>query len=215
MLDPELLKGEKWSYVALGHYHVQHEVSVVPPIWYAGALDYVSPNPWGELADEARLGVPGKGWLLADLERGVVQRMPVALARPVYDLPWLDGSGRSPAEVDRAIGDLLAEIPGGLADAIVRLVVTEIPRHIVRELDHAAIRAAKAAALHFQLDFRRPELDRSIGIGAPGRRQTLAELLADFLTRRPLPERVPRNKFVALGLELLAEPDDSSPGGGA
>ena len=215
MLDPELLKGEKWSYVALGHYHVQHEVSVVPPIWYAGALDYVSPNPWGELADEARLGVPGKGWLVADLERGVVQRMPVALARPVYDLPWLDGSGRSPAEVDRAIGDLLAEIPGGLADAIVRLVVTEIPRHIVRELDHAAIRAAKAAALHFQLDFRRPELDRSIGVGAPGRRQTLAELLADFLTRRPLPERVPRNKFVALGLELLAEPDESSPGGGA
>ena len=44
---------------------------------------------------------------------------------------------------------------------------------------------------------------------SPGRRQTLPELVAEFLSRRPLPERVPRKEFVALGLELLAEPDDS------
>lgn len=139
--------------------------------------------------------------------------MPVPLARPVYDLDWFDATDRSAAEVDRAIGDVLATIPGGIADAIVRLVVTEIPRHIVRELDHAAIRQAKAAALHLHLDFRRPELNRAIGLGAPGRRQTLPELVAEFLTRRPLPERVPREEFVALGLELLAEPDDAPPGG--
>lgn len=213
MLDPEMLKQEKWSYVALGHYHVQHEVSVLPPIWYAGALDYVSPNPWGELQDEKRLGITGKGWLLADLESGRVRRMPVALARPVHDLDWLDAGGMTAAEVDRDIRKVLAAVPGGIADAIVRLVVTEIPRHIVRELDHAAIRAAKASALHLHLDFRRPELDRSIGIGSPGRRQTLPELVAEFLSRRPLPERVPRPEFVALGLELLAEPDE--PGSGA
>ena len=112
-------------------------------------------------------------------------------------------AGKSAAEVDRAIGDRLAEVPGGLADSIVRLVVTEIPRHLVRELDHAAIRAAKASALHLHLDFRRPESNRAIGVGSPGRRQTLPELVADFLTRRPLPERVPRKEFVALGLELL------------
>ena len=210
LLDVDVLKREPWSYVALGHYHVQHEVA--PRIWYAGALDYVSPNPWGELADETRLFVKGKGWLLVDLESGVVQRMPVKLARPVHDLRWLDASDLSPAEVDRAIGDALASLPGGIADAIVRLVVTEIPRHVVRELDHAAIRAAKAAALHLHLDFRRPELNRAIGVGSPGRRQTLPELVAEFLTRRPLPERVPRKEFVALGLELLAEPDESSGG---
>jgi len=188
---------------------------VAPRIWYSGALDYVSPNPWGELADESRLGVTVKGWLLADLKSGVVRRMPVALARPVHDLPWLDAGVLSAAEADRAIADRLNAIPGGLADAIVRLVVTDIPRHLVRELNHAAIRAAKAAALHLQLDFRRPESNRAIGVGSPGRRQTLPELVVDFLTRRPLPERVPRRQFVALGLELLAEPDESSSGGEA
>jgi hypothetical protein len=212
VIDPQVLKRENWSYVALGHYHVQHEVE--PRIWYSGALDYVSPNPWGELADETRLFVKGKGWLLADLSNGTVRRMPVPPARRVYDLDWINAADLSPAEVDRAIGDRLAAIPGGLPDAIVRLVVTEIPRHVVRELDHAAIRAAKTAALHLHLDFRRPEVNRAIGVGSPGRRQTLPELVADFLARRPLPERVPREQFVALGLELLAEPDEPSSGGG-
>lgn len=206
VIDPEALKREKWSYVALGHYHVQYEVA--ERIWYAGALDYVSPNPWGELLDETRLFVKGKGWLLADLESGRVQRMPVPLARTVADLNWINATDKTAAEVDRAIGDELAGVPGGLADAIVRLVVIEIPRHVVRELDHAAIRAAKASALHLHLDFRRPESNRTSGAGAPGRRQTLSERVADFLTRRPLPERVPRQAFVALGLELLAEPDE-------
>ncbi|HEU5217835.1 MAG TPA: exonuclease SbcCD subunit D [Gemmatimonadales bacterium] len=213
LLDPDLFTREPWNYVALGHYHVQHQVR--PKVWYAGALDYVTSNPWGELQDETRLLVGGKGWLLADLESGDVRRMPVAPARPVHDLPWLNAGGMSPAEVDRAIGDLLAAIPGGLADSITRLVVTEIPRHVVRELDHAAIRAAKASALHLHLDFRRPESVRAIGVGAPWKRMTLPETVADFLTRRPLPERVPRDRFVALGLELLAEPDDPSAAGSA
>lgn len=210
LLDPDLLRRESWSYVALGHYHVQHEVA--PRIWYSGALDYVSPNPWGELADEAHHGVQGKGWLLADLATGSVTAMPVPLARGVHDLPWLDAGTLSAAEVDRAVSARLSDVPGGLADAIVRLVIENIPRHVVREMDHAAIRAAKAAALHLQLDFRRPEAARLTGTGAPSRRQTLPELVRDFLGRRPLPERVPREQFVALGLELLEPQDDAVPG---
>ncbi len=52
-------------------------------------------------------------------------------------------------------------------------------------------------------------------MGAPGRRQTLPELLEDFLGRRPLPERVSRERFVAVGLELLSEPDEAPAGEGA
>ncbi len=211
IVDPEVLEREPWTYVALGHYHVQSRVG--ERTWYSGALEYVSPNPWGELADEFRLGLQGKGWLLVDLAGGTPARVAVAPSRTVYDLPWLDASGKTAAEVDRAIGDRLAEVPGGLPDSIVRLVITEIPRHIVRELDHAAIRFAKASALHLHLDFRRPESNRAIGVGSPGRRQTLPELVAEFLSRRPLPERVPRKEFVALGLELLADSDDAPPGG--
>jgi hypothetical protein len=86
---------------------------------------------------------------------------------------------------------------------------------VVRELDYAALRTAKAEALHLQLDFRRPEAARVDGSGAPGRRQTLPELLREFLARRPLPERVARERFVALGLELLEQPEEGPPGEGA
>lgn len=210
LLDPEVLRREPWSYVALGHYHVQHEIA--PRIWYCGALDYVSSNLWGELADERLRHSHGKGWLLADLESGGVTRHAVPASRRVHDAPPIDAAGLPAVEIDRRIAERVAAVPGGLRDAIVRVVVENISRHVARELDHAALRTAKAEALHLQLDFRAPESHRTTGIGAPGRRQTLPEMVAEFLSRRPLPERVPRERFVSLGLELLAEPENSATG---
>lgn len=204
-LDP--LSREPWSYVALGHYHVQREV--FPRCWYSGALEYTSTNIWGELVEEALHGLPGKGWLLADLETGTVTRCPIRSARRIWDAPLLDAEGLSPAEIDRAIGERIHQVPGGIQDAIVRLVIENIPRAVMRELDHAALRMARAEALHFHLDCRRPIVSRTVGVGAPGRRQTLPELVAEFLSRRPLPERLSRDRFVSLGVELIAEAEAS------
>ncbi len=205
LLDPEVLHPEAWSYVAMGHYHVQTSLS--PRCWYSGSLEYIGPNIWGEIVTEALNRVPGKGWLLADLDSGAVTRCAVPASRTIFDAPVLDAAGHSPGELDRLIAQRLSAVPGGLTDAIVRLIVENIPRPVMRELDHAAIRAAKAEALHLQLDFRRPETSRTVGVGAPGRRQTLPELVSDFLARRPLPERLSRERFVALGMELLTEPE--------
>jgi len=191
----------EWSYVALGHYHVRHQVA--PRAWYAGALEYVSPNLWGELADEARHGHRSKGWLLADLDAGTVVHQPIAPARAILDLPPIPGEGMAAAALDRLIADRLAEVPGGIADKVLRLRVYDVPRHVGRELDHAAIRAFKAEALHFHLDIRRPEIQRTVGVGAPGRRQPLPELVRDYLARRPLPAELDREAFVQLGGELL------------
>jgi exonuclease SbcD len=197
------LSREPWAYRALGHYHVQREV--FPRCWYSGALDYTSTNIWGERVEEALHGLPGKGWLLADLETGTVTRCPIPGTRRIWDAPILDAEGLSPAEIDRAIGERLHQVPGGIQDAIVRLVIENIPRAVMRELDHAALRMARADALHFHLDCRRPIASRAVGVGAPGRRQTLPELVAEFLSRRPLPERLSRDRFVSLGVELVAE----------
>jgi DNA repair protein SbcD/Mre11 len=191
----------EWSYVALGHYHVRHQVA--PRAWYAGALEYVSPNLWGELADEARHGHRAKGWLLADLDSGTVAHHPIEPARAILDLPSIPGDGMTAAALDRLIGDRLAEVPGGIADKILRLRVYDVPRHIARELDHAAVRGYKAEALHFHLDIRRPEIQRAVGVGAPGRRQPLPELVRDYLFRRPLPAELDREAFVRLGGDLL------------
>lgn len=201
VVTPQDLARGGWSYVALGHYHVQREVA--PRTWYSGSLEYVSPNPWGELAEERALGQSGKGWLLVDLPSGKVERQPVVLARRLHDLPPLDGQGRSAAELDQALADAVGSIKGGHADQVVRQVMRNVPRHIGRELNHTAIRALKAEALHFQLDLRRPELHRETGVGSPGRRRTLPELVQEYLERRLLPAELDRGQFVRRGTELM------------
>lgn len=196
----ELSRGG-WSYVALGHYHVQREVA--PKVWYSGSLDYVSPNPWGELAEERALGQDGKGWLLVDLSSGNPERQGTPLARRVHDLPPIDAKGRTAAELDQLIATAIAAIPGGLSDQIVRQVVRNTPRHVGREINYAAIRSYKAQALHYQLDLRRPEIRHDAGAGAPGRRRTLPEVVEDFLLTRPLPAEIERDGFVRRGRELM------------
>ena len=202
LTDLDLKRGN-WNYVALGHYHVRMEV--LPHVWYSGALDYVSSNPWGELKDENIRRVPGKGWLLVDVDDGKVEFQPVPGARRVMDLDPIQAAGMTAAEIDAEIAERVAEISGGLTDQVARLVAYNVPRHLGRELNHAAIRALKAQALHFQLDLRRPEYQREIGLGEGGRRQTLPEIVTGYLTRHPLPPDLDRGGFVKLGLEVLAE----------
>jgi predicted phosphodiesterase len=192
---------DPWDYVALGHYHVQHQV--IPKGWYSGSLEYVTSNPWGELRDEKDRGLTGKGWLLVDLDSGKVERKPVLLARRVLDLPPIEGAGRTSAELDGLVADAVASGTQGIADQIVRQVVRDVPRHVGREMSHAAIRAWKAEALHFQLDVRRPESHRTVGVGAPGRRQTLPEIVQEYLKDRSLPADLDRDLFVATGTELV------------
>jgi DNA repair protein SbcD/Mre11 len=192
---------EEWSYVALGHYHTQHEVA--RNAWYAGSLEYIGPNLWGEWVDEKQHGAHGKGWLLVDLDTGSVSRRPIATAREVYDLDPILAEGLSAAGLDEQIKARVESLPGGIADKIVRLRVFGVARHVARELNHTAVRSYKAEALHFHLDLRRPETHRIVGTGAPGRRQTLPDLVTSYLTARPLPAELDREAFVRLGRELM------------
>lgn len=201
VVTPIELGAEHWSYVALGHYHVQREVA--PRSWYAGSLDYVSSNPWGELREERSRDIAGKGWLLVDPDTGRVERRLLPSPRRFLDLEPIAGMGLSPAELDAAIAQRLGTVPGGLGASVVRLVVRDVPRHVARSLDHSAIRALRAEALHLQLDIRRPEVTREVGVGAPGRRQTLPGLVEGYLEKRPLPAELDRREFVALGVELV------------
>jgi exonuclease SbcD len=202
---------KEWTYVALGHYHTQHQVA--KNAWYAGALDYIGPNIWGEAADEADHGSHGKGWLLVDLDSVRVDRKPVPRARDVLDLDPVRAEGKSAEAVDALIAERLASIPGGISDQIVRLRVFDISRHVARELNHAAIRGFKAQALHFRLDLRHPETQRTIGVGSPGRRQTLPELVTSYLERRPLPAELDREAFVQLGRDLMESVERDLAGG--
>lgn len=203
-----------WSYVALGHYHVYRQVA--PNAWYAGALEYASADPWGELREAREAGLPGKGFIEHDCATGAHTFHPVPPPRAVVDLPALDGRGRTAKELDAMIAAAVERCPGGLDDAVVRLVVREVPRHVARDLEAKPLREYKRRALHFQLELRRPDpLRQAPGEGAPGRmrRRALEDVLAEALAARALDPGVDRDALVRLGLAYLARVD--APEGGA
>lgn len=205
-ITQEELGAERWDYVALGHYHVYR--SVGPNAFYSGSVDYTSTNPWGELAEEREAGIAGKGIIEHDLAKKTHKFHAIPPSRPWVDLAPLSGAGLSPASLDEAIRDALESCDGGIDGKVVRLVVRDVPRHILRELDHKAIREYKRKALHFHLDTRRPEIVRpEKGQAAPGRRASLADTVRDKLRSRVLTENIDRDALVELGLHYLREAD--------
>lgn len=197
------LGAERWSYVALGHYHVYRNVA--PNAYYSGALEYTSSNIWGELAEERQTGVPGKGVIVHDLDSGAHAFQPLDPARAFVDLPPISARGLTALDVDARIRAAVDGCPGGIEDRVVRLVVRDLPRHVARELDHRALREYKRRALQFHLDARRPETLRVQGQAAPGRRPSLADIVRDKLQGRLLEGNIDREALVALGLKYLAD----------
>jgi DNA repair exonuclease SbcCD nuclease subunit len=200
------LGADRWDYVALGHYHVYRQVE--PNAFYSGSLDYTSTNSWGEMAEEEAARIGGKGIIEHDLTTGAHTFHPIPPLRQWVDLPSLSGTGLSPASLDEAIRATVDNLEGGIDDKIVRLVVRDVPRHILRELDHKALREYKRRALQFHLDTRRPEIvRRENGQAAPGRRASLADTVRDKLGSRVLTENIDREALVELGLHYLREAD--------
>ncbi len=209
------LAAHRWSYVALGHYHVYRRVAA--NAYYSGSIDYTSANPWGELVEEHEAGVPGKGMIEYDLATGAHTFHPLPAARTLVDLPPVEAEGMGAPELDAAIRARVDGCAGGIAGKIVRQVVRDVPVHIARELDHKTLRDYQRQALHYQLDPRRPEVKRLSAGGAPGgaRRVTLSEMVRDQLMHRVLAGDIDRDALVELGLRYLrdAESDEGQPGG--
>lgn len=203
LLGPEDLAPAQWDYVALGHYHVAHEV--FPNAWYSGALEYLPPNPWGQLQDEKERGRTGKGYLLVDLPGARVHFRSIKPVRQHVDLEPIQGADLTAKQLDAKIAAAVAAAKPAIDGNVVRLLVWDVARATAHDLDHPAIRGYKARALHFQLDLRRPQSRYVTGMGAPSRRQTLPETVRDFLSRRLLDADIPRDEFVRTGVEYLEQ----------
>ncbi|MDQ6613164.1 MAG: metallophosphoesterase [Gemmatimonadota bacterium] len=202
------LNAERWSYVALGHYHVYRKVATNS--YYSGSLEYTSTNPWSELHEQRDERIPGKGFIEHDLLTHQHQFHSHAPARPLLELAAIDAQDLSSAELDVAIAARVSDARDGIDDKIVRLMVRNVPRHVARELDQTALREFRRRALHFQLDTRKPEPAASrVAGGAPGRRATLEELVANRLRERALPAGVEREQLVTMGLRYLADAEES------
>ena len=204
------LAPDRWDYVALGHYHVYHEVA--PNAFYSGSIEYASTNVWGEVDDERAKRVPGKGFIEHDLATGAHRFHPISLARRVVDIPEVIGQGLTASQLSEAIAAAVDACEGGIDDRIVRLIVRDVPRHILRDLDHRKIREYKRRALHFLLDARRPMPPRiESASGAPGRRASLRETVSSMLESRSVTPGIDRKALVDLGLRYLDEAERLAP----
>ncbi|HTK47974.1 MAG TPA: DNA repair exonuclease [Gemmatimonadaceae bacterium] len=205
-IPQEELHAAHWDYIGLGHYHVYRRLA--PNQFYSGSLDYTSTNTWGERIEEEMAGVPGKGIIEHDLASGAHVFHPLPPSRTYVDLPMVSARGLTTEEVNARIAAVVDACDGGIDDKVVRLVVRDLPRHITRQLDHKQLRDFRRRALHFHLDTRRPEIIRSVGHGAPGRRPSLADFVRDKLRDRVVPVDVDREALVALGLRYLKDAEE-------
>jgi exonuclease SbcD len=201
---------EAWDYVAMGHYHVFDQLA--PNAFYSGAIEYTSSNIWGEVDEEKRKGIRGKGFIEYDLANRTMKFHELPLARRVVDIRQIEGAGMTASDLSDAICAAVDGCEGGIDDRIVRLIVRDVPRHILRDIDHRKIREFKRRALNFLLDARRPEPVRLTAVsGAPGRRASLAETVKLMLESRNVTPGIDRKSLVDLGLHYLNEVDRLAP----
>ncbi len=215
-LAREAINPADWNYVALGHYHVRSRLE--SNMFYPGAIERTSLNIWAE-ADNAQLKAEdtwgdaewGKGFIEYDLETQRPTFHKLEHPRPVFDLRPIEGSGKSPRELDAAIEEAVGTVPGGVEDKIIRLRLFNVTSDVHRQLDHRKIREYRTQATHFHLDTRRPEIARLRGTAAPGKRRTLLEELEEFLEHGWKPEvrSLDRKALVEFGLRYLREAEEA------
>lgn len=188
-IDDSAIHADAWDYVALGHYHIETELA--PNMRYAGAIERTSTNVWVETGE--------KGFLTYDTASREAA-FHALVTRPLVDLGWVEAGGLGPSEIDALIARAIESIGGGLEGKIVRLVLADVPRQVVRELDHRKIRDYRAEALHFHLDARPPEIRRMNAAGAPMRRQSLRDQVESYLAKQwqPTSDRIDRDRLVSL-----------------
>ncbi len=213
-LKVDELNAARWNYVALGHYHVYHQLA--DNAFYSGSIEYTSTNVWGEVDDEKATRVKGKqvkgkGFIEHDLDTGSHQFHGIMPARRVVDLQAIQGASLSSSELSDSIAFAVESAPEGIENKIVRLVVRDVPRHVLRDIDHRRIREYKRSALHFLLDVRRPQPVRIEASGAPGRRASLIETVKTMLETREMTPGIDRQSVVDLGLHYLLEADRLAP----
>jgi exonuclease SbcD len=208
-IKAEEINASGFDYIAFGHYHVYHRIG--EKAYYSGAIEYTGSNIWGEIDTEEEKRVKGKGFIEHDLATGAHKFHQISLARRVVDLPVIQGASLSAAELSEAITAVVESQPGGIENKIVRLVVRDVPRHVLRDIDHRKIREFKRAALHFLLDVRRPQSVRIDMSGAPGRRASLIETVKAMLETRDMTPGIDRQAVVDLGLHYLLEADRLAP----
>jgi DNA repair exonuclease SbcCD nuclease subunit len=141
-----------WSASLLGHYHGMgalpgFDQGDTGQAWYAGSLLRRGfSDPEG-----------GRGWLLVTIEddgKITIERRYVK-QRAQFDLPFIDASGLTGAQVEEQIRHHLSQVE--IDDAIIRQRVANCSLPIRRGVDSQALAELTSKALIWQSEFTRPD----------------------------------------------------------
>ncbi|MDO8587229.1 MAG: DNA repair exonuclease [Armatimonadota bacterium] len=195
MVRREDILSDAWDYVACGHFHIRTRLA--DNAFYSGSTEFTSFNIWEERETP-------KGFVEYDTDSR--QMTPHELpTRPVIELNTIDAGGLTAAEVNDSIERRVAGIDGGHTDKIIRLVVENLPRQAMVDLDYALVRQIKAEALHFELQCRRPGKDGKRADNARAQTRPLEVEWREFIGDNvEIPGGVERAKLLELGLQYLA-----------
>lgn len=179
---------DRWSFIALGHYHCYTELAA--NMYYAGSIDYTSSDPWSEITTP-------KGFILRDLASGAHEFVRVDPTHPYIDLPPIDAHDLTAEQLDAATQEAIGS---DLSDAYTRLVVHGVTKEVSRALDQKSLRAAKRRTFLLNLDLRRPERAAREPIAATYeelRSRSLGDILMERAGKRELSPGVDRGEFTA------------------
>lgn len=132
----------EWDYIALGGEH--RRTTVMDRVRYSGSLERVALDPWSEAADE-------KGFLTVDLQSGLISFHTVPV-RPVVALAPVKVGPADPERIRRRVLEVTREVPGGIADKIVRLRLRGATPADLLALQGEPLRALRNEALHLAVE---------------------------------------------------------------
>lgn len=135
-IDSTMLS-EDFSYIALGHFHGQKQVS--ENAWYSGSIEYCSYN---EINDK-------KGGLIVDTGSGEVT--PLRLPNiPMADLGKIDCSALTPSGITEKVGSIVdrLENPG---DTICQIRLENVLREKMRSISREEMADIKSRVLNLRI----------------------------------------------------------------
>lgn len=191
-LDVNDTHPDRWTYVALGDYHVHQCYG--RNACYAGSTDFTSTNIWEEIAQP-------KGWIWFDTEKAYLEHVPLT-TRTVLDLAPIDAMGLDGQGIVDALQRTVTWTETDLP--IVRQRVRNVHPEVRSRLPQPVLREIQRTCLHYRLVLEAPHRSESSGSVA-GAAQSLEQAWLEHAAAIEVPGGISRDAMRALGVELLKE----------
>lgn len=191
--DQKEFNPERWSYLALGDYHVFKEIGKTAA--YSGSTDYTSSNIWEEIETP-------KGWVLYDSDTGTKRFIQVDPVRAAIDLPVIDAEELSVESLESAL--LTAVTWGEDEQPIVRQRVINAEPGLRAKISSKTISEIKARCLYYRFDLQM----RTLSAPSEGASHLIGGLDDEwrkFASSIDLPKGVSREQVVETGRALMQE----------